>query len=62
MTQAILLAFIVAGIVDAVSSREHALLRAGINDPGWNEQRRFSSRQRLVILLTLRGDNGGLFL
>jgi hypothetical protein len=29
-------AFVVAGIVDAGSSREHALLRAGIIDPGYS--------------------------
>jgi len=33
VTKAILPAFIVAGIVDAGFSREHALLRAGIIDP-----------------------------
>jgi hypothetical protein len=53
VTQAILPAFIVAGIVDAGFSREHALLRAGITDPGYNEQRKFSSGQPLLILPTL---------
>jgi hypothetical protein len=33
VTQAVLPAFIAAGIVDAGFSREHALLRAGIIDP-----------------------------
>jgi hypothetical protein len=36
VTQAILPAFIVAGIVDAGFFREHALLRAGIIDPGYS--------------------------
>jgi hypothetical protein len=35
MTQAILPEFIVAGIADAGISREHALLHAGIIDPGY---------------------------
>jgi hypothetical protein len=41
VTQAILPACIVAGIVYAGFSCEHALLRAGIADPGYNEQPRF---------------------
>jgi hypothetical protein len=36
VTQAILAEFAVAGIVDAGSSREHALLCAGIIDPGYS--------------------------
>jgi hypothetical protein len=47
VTQAILPAFTVAGIVDAGSSRERALLRAGITDPGYNEMRK-SETQMLV--------------
>jgi len=48
VTQAILPEFTVAGSVDAGFSREHALLRAGIIDPGYNSTVNFPSRHSRV--------------